>query len=113
TSLVQSLLPHTLSDQADECLKLFQTRFRGCVPKGVTQAAATLSALCFEQQARALLVDFLREHRDSLRLYKLLRMQLLFWERTEGVKKQVASTSVTGHQTEAQLTTETDLDWDW
>lgn len=86
-TLVQGLLPQSLPTQVEACSKLLEARFRGHLPKGITQAVSSLSALHLEQHARALLVDFLREHREASRLRKLFQVHLFFWERTEGKDK--------------------------
>lgn len=114
TSLVQNLLPPALPDQVDACSKLLQTCFRESLPQGVIQAAASLTALRLEQQARTLLVDFFKEHRDAHRLYRLLQMQLLFWERSERAKEvdSIAVPPVAEHHAETPLQ-EADLDWEW
>lgn len=85
--LVNNLLPPALPKQVGACIELLQVCFRESLPHGVIQAVATLVALNFEQQARALLVDVLKEHRDAARLHRLLRMQLLFRERSGRTKE--------------------------
>lgn len=112
-TLVQNLLPLTLPDQVDACTKLLQACFRESLPQGVVQAAASLAALRFEQQARMLLVDFFKEHRDAHRLYRLLQMQLLFRERSERAKEvnSINALPVAEHHAETQP--ETDSDWEW
>lgn len=112
--LIQNLLPPVLPDQTDSCDKLLQDRFKGNLPYGVTQAAATLVALRFEQQARVLLVDFLREHRNAHRLYRLLQMQLLFRERSKRTNDTgITASSVTEQLTESTPLSAVEVDWDW
>ncbi|SUD60449.1 Uncharacterised protein [Ectopseudomonas oleovorans] len=114
-ALIQNLLPPALPDQTDSCMKLLQGCFRGNLPHGVVQAAASLIALRFEQQARVLLVDFLREHRNAPRLYRLLQLQLLFRERSERTKDSAstATSSATEQLAESSPPSEVEMDWDW
>lgn len=108
--LVTSLLPKSLPNQVGACSKLLQTLFRESLPHGVVQAAATLVSLRFEQQARALLVDVLKDRRDANRLYRLLQMHLLFRDRAERAKDAAPSVE---DRVEVQPLTEIDLDWEW
>lgn len=112
-SLVQNLLPEALPAQVHACSQLLNNRFRGCLPPGVTQAEASLSALCFEQQARALLVDFLTTHHDAVRLYRRLRLQLLFRERTESAKEAPAAIPSPLLTNQSQPLSEKGFDWEW
>lgn len=112
TVLVQSLLPLALPDELNACMKLLQASFRDSLPQGVVQAASILVTLGFEQQARILLVEFLREHHDAPRLYRLLQMRRLFQERQERAKEgTITALSVAEYQTDIQLGT--DSDWEW
>jgi hypothetical protein len=114
-ALIQNLLPPVLPDQTDSCEKLLQDYFRGSLPIGVTKAVASLVALRFEQQARRLLVDFLREHRNAHRLFRLLQMQLLFRGRvgrTQDSTGITPSSAVEAPQESEQLPG-VDMDWEW
>ncbi|MFK7699333.1 hypothetical protein [Pseudomonas caspiana] len=72
TTLVTSLLPSPLPTQINACSDLLQIRFRGELPSGILSSISSLTCLGLEQEARALLVDFLRERKESERLYRFL-----------------------------------------
>ncbi len=112
-AIVKNLLPFKLTNQVDACVKLLQDCFRGSLPHGVIQAVATLSALGFEQQARMLLVDFFKEHRDAPRLYRLLQMQLLFRERSEKAKEARSTNASPVAEHHSEIQPKTDSDWEW
>jgi hypothetical protein len=76
-ALAKSLLPATLPTQKHACSDLLRDCFRGTLPSGVLSATSSLASLGLEQEARDLLVDFLREHKDSASLSRLLQTQLL------------------------------------
>lgn len=105
--LVQSLLPLTLPGEAEGCRKVLEDSFRGVLPQGVTQAAASLAALGLEHLARALVEDVLREHRDAHRLYRILKLHLLFRARSERNTFTAGSTHL-----DAQPRS-TEEDWAW
>ncbi|HID7919897.1 TPA: hypothetical protein ACXIEW_005119, partial [Pseudomonas aeruginosa] len=113
--LIQNLLPPVLPDQTDSCEKLLQDCFRGSLPLGITKAVASLVALRFEQQARELLVDFLREHRNAHRLFRLVQMQLLFRERAGRTQDSAGITpsSVAELPPESAHLSGVDMDWEW
>lgn len=113
--LIQNLLPPILPDRTDSCEKLLQECFRGSLPYGVIKAVASLVALRFEQQARVLIVDFLREHRNARRLFRLLQMQLLFRERTGRIQDSsgIALSSETEQPQKSILLSEVGVDWEW
>jgi hypothetical protein len=113
--LIQNLLPPVLPDQTDSCEKLLQDCFRGSLPLGVTKAVASLVALRFEQQSRELLVDFLREHRNAHRLFRLVQMQLLFRERAGRTQDSAGITpsSVAELPPESAHLSGVDMDWEW
>lgn len=113
--LLQNLLPATLPDQVDTCSRVLQACLRESLAPAVIKAAASLTALRFEQQARALLVSVLTEHRDADRLYRLLQMQLIFRERSEKAKEihSITVTPVADQDTEAAPKSETDMSWEW
>lgn len=114
-ALIQNLLPPVLPDQTDSCEKLLRDCFRGSLPLGVTKAVASLVALRFEQQARELLVDFLREHRNTHRLFRLLQMQALFRERAGRTQDSAVITpsSVAELPLESAHLSGVDMDWEW
>jgi hypothetical protein len=101
----------------EECSGLLQTRFRENLPDGVVRAASLLTSFGLEQDARALLIDFLRDKRDSDRLSKLLRMQLLFNERSSQLENPSDSPIATEDeivQVTEPLHEETgSAEWDW
>lgn len=113
-SLVEALLPQSLPDQVDACSKLLQGCFRESLSHGVIQATASLVALRFERQARTLLVDVLKDHRDAARLYRLLQMQLLFRERSEKARGDlICSVPLPEQDDEPEVLEEADLAWEW
>lgn len=112
-ALIQTLLPPALPDQTDSCIKSLQGCFRGNLPHGLVQAAASLVTLRLEQQARILLVDFLREHRNGPRLYRLLQMQLLFRKRSAQTEDSAITTTSSSTKQLAESTHPSEMDWDW
>jgi hypothetical protein len=113
--LVQNLLPLELPPQAHACSQLLKTCFEGILPHSVIQAAVSLTSLKFEQQARALLTDVLKEHREAASLYPLLQGQLLLRDRSERttapddfiiLPEAEQWSPIEWHQAE-------DEDWDW
>lgn len=113
--LVHNLLPSRLPDQVDACSELLQACFREALLPGVIQAAASLAALRLEQQARALLVDVLKEHRDAARLHCLLQAKPLFREGLEKAEEShsLAVTTENGQTLEPEPFQPVDLDWEW
>lgn len=113
--LLQNLLPATLPDQVDTCARVLQTCLRESLAPAIITAAASLTAFRLEQQARALLVSVLKEHRDADRLYRLLQMQLLFRERSGKAKeiRSITATPVANQCTEVDTQSETDMSWEW
>lgn len=80
--LVARLLPSPLPVHISSCREVLQSRFRSGLTESVIESASWLVASGKEWLARELITDFLREKHDSERLRKLIRMQLLFDERT-------------------------------
>jgi hypothetical protein len=113
--LVHNLLPSALPSQVGPCVKLLQTLFRESLPQSVIQAAASLTSLRLEQQARTLLVDVLKEHRDAARLYCLLQGKLLLREKSEDAKNTDVFTDSpeTEQNTSPESLLAADEDWDW
>lgn len=79
--LVSSLLPESLPAEKGACTELVQHLFNNALPEGVAIAVGHLCELGLESPARMLLVDFFSEKQDGPRLYKILKMRLLFRER--------------------------------
>lgn len=111
--LVTRLLPASLPDQIGACSELIESRFRGGIPGGIMGAICSLVALRLEQQARAALVDFLAEKRDSARLRRLLSMQLLFMERTRAATESALVAEPSVGQCFPQDPAEAEFDWEW
>ncbi|WP_244963910.1 hypothetical protein [Stutzerimonas nitrititolerans] len=111
--LVARLLPEPLPDQVDACSELIKTRFRGAIPGGIVQAICSLVTLRLEQQARAALVDFLTEKHDAARLRRLLRLQLLFMERTSDTPGSAIVAKPSPDLALFQYTAEAEVDWEW
>lgn len=111
--LVTRLLPAPLPSEVGACSELIESRFRGAIPRGITGAICSLVALSLEQQARAALVDFLAEKRDSAKLRRLLSMQLLFMERTRAATESAIVAERSVEQCFPQDSTEAEFDWDW
>lgn len=117
--LVTRLLPASLPGQVGACAELIESRFRGAIPGGIMGAVCSLVALHLEQQARAALVDFLAEKRDSARLRRLLRMQLLFMERTRAATESSITAEPSVEQrfpqnsAESESESESEFDWEW
>ena len=114
--LVTRVLPESLPTQINDCAEVLRTCFRENLPHGVIRASSSLVSVGLENEARDLLVDFLREKHDSERLSKLIRMQLLFSERSS---TPLPPTNPSAENTEPELDTtisiedEKTLDWDW
>lgn len=111
--LVTRLLPDSLPCQVGACSELIESRFRGAIPGGILGAICSLVALRLEQQARAALVDFLAERRDSARLRRLLTMQLLFMERTRAATESTIVAEPSVEQCFPQDSAEAEFDWEW
>ena len=111
--LVTRLLPDSLPGQVGACSELIESRFRGSIPGGILGAICSLVALRLEQQARAALVDFLAERRDSARLRRLLSMQLLFMERTRAATESTIVAEPSVEQCFPQDSAEAEFDWEW
>ena len=79
--LIASILPEGLPSEHATCSELVQHLFSGALPDGVANAVGHLCEMGLEPAARLLLMDFLKEKHDSSRLYKVLKMRLLFRER--------------------------------
>lgn len=109
--LVTSILPKTLPSDFQRCKGLMAELFRGALPEGVVIAAAHLSGLGLEQQARLLLVDFLKEKRDATKLYKVLKMKLLFRERSNQLAESMPELEVASAEATAGYATINDFDW--
>jgi hypothetical protein len=116
--LVTRILPESLPTHIEECAELLRVCFRKNLPHGVIRASASLVSVGLENEARDLLVDFLREKHDSERLSKLIRMQLLFSERSS-TQPLLTSTNPSAEKTQSEIDTamsiqeEETLDWDW
>ncbi|WP_312512418.1 hypothetical protein [Stutzerimonas nitrititolerans] len=111
--LVARLLPAPLPDQVDACSELIKSRFRGAIPGGIVQAICSLVTLRLEQQARAALVDFLAQKHDAARLRRLLRLQLLFMERTSDAPESAIAAEPSPDLSLSQHTAEAEVDWEW
>ena len=111
--LVARLLPEPLPDQVDACSELIKTRFRGAIPGGIVQAICSLVTLRLEQQARAALVDFLTEKHDAARLRRVVRLQLLFMERTSDAPESAIVAEPSPDLALSQHTAEAEVDWEW
>lgn len=114
--LVTRVLPESLPTQIDDCAEILRACFRENLPHGVIRASSSLVSVGLENQARDLLVDFLREKHDSERLSKLIRMQLLFSERSSTPlpsTNQSAENTEPGLDTAISIEDEKTLDWDW
>lgn len=79
--LISSILPEGLPSEQLACSELVKHLFSGAIPDGVANAVGHLCEMGLEPAARLLLMDFLKEKHDSSRLYKVLKMRLLFRER--------------------------------
>ncbi|GMQ53946.1 hypothetical protein YSKK_18090 [Halopseudomonas aestusnigri] len=79
--LVASILPEGLPSEQSTCSELVKHLFSGAIPDGVANAVGHLCEMGLEPAARLLLTDFLKEKHDSSRLYKVLKMRLLFRDR--------------------------------
>ncbi|MBX9754582.1 MAG: hypothetical protein K2X80_07485 [Pseudomonadaceae bacterium] len=116
--LVTRVLPESLPTHIDECVEVLRACFRKNLPHGVIRASASLVSVGLENEARDLLVDFLREKHDSERLSKLIRMQLLFSERSS-TQPLPTNTNPSAENTAPEIDTamstqeEKTLDWDW
>lgn len=114
--LVTRVLPESLPTHINDCTEVLRACFRENLPHGVIRASSSLVSVGLENEARDLLVDFLREKHDSERLSKLIRMQLLFSERSS---TPLPPTNPSAENTEPELDTtisiedEKTLDWDW
>jgi hypothetical protein len=115
--LVTRLLPESLPAHIDECAEVLRVCFRENLPRGVIRASSSLVSIGLENEARDLLVDFLREKHDSERLSKLIRMQLLFSERSSSPPPTNTNPSAENTESENDTTItiedEDTLDWDW
>jgi len=76
-TLVAQLLPTQLPVQRVACIELLHNSFKKALPVGVVQAVSSLVSVDLEEEARELLVDFLREKYDSEKLLKELQSQPL------------------------------------
>lgn len=83
--LISKLLPSELPRKHGACKAILKSIFQRDLSEGVLQAASSLVGLGLENEARALLTDFLREKRGSSRIAKRLQMQLLFQERRKAM----------------------------
>lgn len=116
--LVTRVLPESLPTHIDECAELLRACFRENLPHGVIRASSSLVSVGLENEARDLLVDFLREKHDSERLSKLIQMQLLFSERSS-TPLPPTNTNPSAENTESEIDTAISiedvktLDWDW
>ena len=116
--LVTRVLPESLPTHIDECAELLRACFRENLPHSVIRASSSLVSVGRENEARDLLVDFLREKHDSERLSKLIQMQLLFSERSS-TPLPPTNTNPSAENTESEINTaisiedEKTLDWDW
>ena len=117
-ALVARVLPESLPTHINECAEVLRTCFRQNLPHGVIRASSTLVSIGLENEARDLLVDFLREKHDSERLSRLIRMQLLFSERSSALHRPT-NTNSSAESSESEIDTvisiedEKTLDWDW
>lgn len=113
--LLHNLLPASLPDQVDTCARVLNACLRESLSPAVVKAAASLTALRLEHQARALLVSVLTEHRDADRLHRLLQMQLLFRERSDKAKATHNITLIpeADQGIESAPPSETDTSWEW
>ena len=75
-ALVARVLPESLPTHINECAEVLRTCFRKNLPHGVIRASSTLVSIGLENEARDLLVDFLREKHDSERLSRLILLPL-------------------------------------
>lgn len=116
--LVTRVLPESLPTHINECSEVLRVCFRENLPVGVIRASSSLVSVGLENEARDLLVDFLREKHDSERLSKLIRMQLLFSERSS-TPHPPTNTNPSAENTESEIDTaisfedEKKMDWDW
>jgi len=114
--LVTRVLPESLPTQINDCTEVLRACFRENLPHGVIRASSSLVSVGLENEARDLLVDFLREKHDSERLSKLIRIQLLFSERSSiPLPPTNPSAENTGPElgTAISIEDEKTLDWDW
>lgn len=114
-TLVARLLPTQLPTQRTECSELLQNCFRKILPDGVVRAVSSLTFTGLEQEARELLVDFLREKHDSEKLLKELRAQPHFNENPEASNRNVASPpgNIEPRFGVEAIIDDEHSDWDW
>ncbi|RGP56039.1 hypothetical protein [Pseudomonas abyssi] len=117
--LIASILPEVLPSEQATCSELVQQLCNRALPDGVANAVGYLCEMGHEPAARLLLMDFLKEKHDSSRLYKVLKMRLLFRERVAQVRNRnsVASTpeliKEKGAAPSPEASQETDDDFGW
>lgn len=116
--LLARVLPECLPKGIIECAEVLRAGFRENLPHGVIRASCSLVSLGLESEARGLLVDFLREKHDSERLSKLIRMQLLFSERTDSplpmnTENPDAENAGSEFDITVSIEEENARDWDW
>lgn len=115
--LVTRVLPERLPTNIIECAEVLRVCFRENLPQGVIRASCSLVSIGLENEARGLLVDFLREKHDSERLGKLIRMQLLFSERPASPLPMNTNPDVENTEPELDaaisIEDEKTVDWDW
>ncbi|WVM89668.1 hypothetical protein UMZ34_04015 [Halopseudomonas pachastrellae] len=117
--LIASILPEVLPSEQATCSELVQQLCNRALPDGVANAVGYLCEMGHEPAARLLLMDFLKEKHDSSRLYKVLKMRLLFRERVAQGRNRnsVASTpeliKEKGAALSPEASHETDDDFRW
>gem|GEM_PF-839468 len=82
-ALVNLLLADSLPSSEKDCMALIDAKFRNVLPSGIIEAAATLAAQNRKELAHQIITEFLCEKRDVERTHKILKMRLLFNERSK------------------------------